>query len=297
MAGDGGRRHDAGMPDVGWRDLLRPGDADDFFAGAPSRPLAANDCAADLVASWWCSELARLAYRDGAAAGRSRAAFLADVGLTELGFVDHAGTQCLVVAAAAAPAPFVVAAFRGTDEVRDWLTNLHAVPARWAHGGRVHRGFRQALGHALRPLRALLATQAAAGAPLVLCGHSLGGALALLAAPVFGARTVRTFGAPRAGDGAFAATLQGVDVAQFATEHDVVPHLPPAGPPLQFRHVQAPVVLRGDGGLGSWGAPGGACEPAPPERRWYEPHALLAEHAPRVYSSRLRRAAAIVCPG
>lgn len=275
------------MREGAWRDLLRPGDADDFFAAAPSRPLAANDRADDLAAAWWCNELARLAYRGDAATGRSRAAFLADVGLRELGFVDRAGTQCLVVGPAPGAAePFVVAAFRGTDEVRDWLTNLRAVPVLWAHGGRVHRGFRRAFGHVLRPLRTLLMGQAV---PLQVCGHSLGGALALLAAPVFGARSVRTYGAPRVGDRAFAATLQGIDVAQFAAEHDVVPHLPPAGPPLHFRHVQAPVVLRGDGRLGSWGAPGGASEPAsPPDRRWYEPHALLAEHAPRVYSARLR---------
>ncbi len=285
-------RHDAAMRTAGWRDLLRPGDADDFFADAPARPLGAADRADDLTAAWWCSELARLAYRDTAAAGRSRAAFLADVGLRELGFVDRAGTQCLVAGSATdAVAPFVAVAFRGTDEARDWLTNMHAVPVRWAGGGRVHRGFRRAFGHALRPLRTLLAAHAA---PRLLCGHSLGGALALLAAPVFGARTVRTFGAPRVGDAAFAATLHGVDVAQFATAHDVVPHLPPAGPPLHFRHVQAPVVLRGDGGLGSWGTPGAANEPEPPARRWYEPHAMLAEHAPRLYSARLRMAGGAV---
>lgn len=271
-----------------WRDLLRPGEADDFFAAAPARALAATDRADDLAAAWWCSELARLAYRDVTAVGRTRASFLADVGLRELGFVDRSGTQCLVVGSASgAAASFVVAAFRGTDQVRDWLTNLQAVPVGFPHGARVHRGFRRAFGHALRPLRTLLAANSA---PLLTCGHSLGGALALLAAPLFGARTVRTFGAPRVGDAAFAHLLGDIDVAQFANEQDVVPHLPPAGPPLQFRHVQTPVVLRGDGGLGEWGSRGAASEPATSvERRWYDPHASLAEHAPRVYSSRLRR--------
>lgn len=276
------------MRDGAWKDLLRPGEADDFFAAAPRRPLLAAARADDLVAAFWCSELARLAYRDTAAAGRTRASFLGEVGLCELGFIDRSGTQCLVVGSApGAAAPFVVVAFRGTDQLRDWLTNVQVVPAAFAHGARVHRGFRRAFGHALRPLRALLAAHPA---PLHVCGHSLGGALALLAAPLFGARTVRTFGAPRAGDAAFAQLLRDIEVAQFATEHDVVPHLPPAAPPLQFRHVVVPIVLRRDGGVGSWAAPGDASEPAtPPDRRWYDPHAWLGEHAPRVYSSRLRR--------
>ncbi|MBL8755726.1 MAG: hypothetical protein JNK15_20690 [Planctomycetes bacterium] len=270
----------------GWRNLLRPGGADDFFAAAPTRPLAAADRAGDVDAAWWCSELARLAYRDPDAKGRARAAFLADVGLRELGSVDRAGTHCLIVGPAAG-APFVVAAFRGTDEVRDWLTNFQAVPARWSAGGYVHRGFRNAFHDVLEALQDDLGKHAAV--PLHLCGHSLGGALALLAATVFGACTVRTFGAPRVGDAAFAATLHGIDVAQFATEHDLVPHLPPSGTPLHFQHVQVPVVLRGDGGLETWGAVGGESEPAGRDRRWYAPPTRLAEHAPLVYSERLRR--------
>lgn len=99
-------------------------------------------------------------------------------------------------------------AFRGTDEIRDWLDNLNAFPERVLFG-EFHRGFWNSTEDVWQPLfehyrdgRAA-DRQARTPRPVFLTGHSLGGAMATIAA----ARLVHedqpfsstyTFGQPRA---------------------------------------------------------------------------------------------------
>ncbi len=102
-------------------------------------------------------------------------------------------------------------AFRGTDDGEDWLDNVDFIPAAtpW---GRVHQGFLEALDGLWPSLSASIARMRAKNRPIWLTGHSLGGALAVLAAarleqqgtPVAG---VVTFGQPPAGYGDFAKTF------------------------------------------------------------------------------------------
>lgn len=94
----------------------------------------------------------------------------------------------------------VVLAYRGTDQARDWLGNLRAYP--WKNGGAwVHRGFQ--CGHAaLWPSvytelqRRLEHSQK----PVIVTGHSLGGALAELSCLFLrnypGSVSLFTFGKP-----------------------------------------------------------------------------------------------------
>ncbi|MHC4079385.1 MAG: lipase family protein, partial [Planctomycetota bacterium] len=126
--------------DNGWEALVDPGKAADFFAlSGRRRPDFVPDRSAwDLGQAWWLAELSRVIY-----CGEGRQALLQAAGLREQQFFTAGSTQCAIVGPEAGDA-FGILAFRGTDELRDWLANLRAVPAIWPQGGNVHRGFRRA---------------------------------------------------------------------------------------------------------------------------------------------------------
>jgi hypothetical protein len=124
-----------------------------------------------------------------------------------------------------------IVAFRGTADLRNWLTDLDCelVPVL---NFRVHRGFYQALQAVELDLDASLG--AAQETRLWVTGHSLGGALAKLWALWAAGRGhdvagVYTFGQPRVGDASFAAFYDSVLKAQsFRVVHadDIVPRVP-----------------------------------------------------------------------
>lgn len=143
-----------------------------------------------------------------------------------------------------------VVAFRGTAALRDWITDaefpLRPLPG---SGGRVHAGFLAAVesvrGDLMAGLRGgpAMTWGQAVPAPMVLTGHSLGGALAVLAAwflqqEGFAVHSVYTFGQPRVGDRAFAAAYQtelGERTYRVVNQNDIVPRVP--GVLLGYRHA------------------------------------------------------------
>lgn len=263
------------MPDHSWQSLLQPGRAEDFFT-APPAPMPADLGPFHPASAWWLAELSRLAYRD---AGRD--ALLRSVGLRELDSFDNGGAHAFLLTAREGPAPPpAIAVFRGTDDLRDWMANLQALPVRWPRGGTVHGGFRGSLARIWRPLRRALAARPG---PAVLAGHSLGGALALLAGSLVRPRAVWTFGAPPVGDATFARSLAGIPVHRLVHGRDLVPRLELPG-------------LAHTGELHRLGTGGEAARPAAPpareDRRWYEPPPFLADHAPVNYVDALRPLAA-----
>lgn len=94
-------------------------------------------------------------------------------------------------------------AFRGTDEVADWLDNLNAFQERALFGG-FHRGFWYSLHDVWTPLFELYQElRRSKRRPLFLTGHSLGGAMATIGAAKLihedlPFMSVYTFGQPRA---------------------------------------------------------------------------------------------------
>jgi triacylglycerol lipase len=98
-----------------------------------------------------------------------------------------------------------IVAFRGTADLRNWLTDLDCemTPLCWA-SGKVHRGFAAALESIAAPLDAAL--DPADPRRIWITGHSLGGALAMLFALRLKLRRgvdaagVYTFGQPRVGN-------------------------------------------------------------------------------------------------
>jgi hypothetical protein len=124
----------------------------------------------------------------------------ADVSQTGL-CSDAADTHVLITRSEAD----VIIAFRGTADLRNWLTDLDCDLIR-VGSCRVHRGFYYALKAVESDLMATLSQ--GQGARLWVTGHSLGGALAMLWA-LWAAQSgyeiagIYTFGQPRAGDAAF----------------------------------------------------------------------------------------------
>lgn len=137
----------------------------------------------------------------------------------------------------------VVIAFRGTElsDPRDWIADaaIHRVP--WRGGGLVHAGFRRAWDLISPQVNDALDSVAfrfrwdrpETTRRISVVGHSLGGAIATLAADSlrldgYLARTV-TFGCPRVGDPSFAAAWterhRGLN-ERIVNGNDVVPRVP-----------------------------------------------------------------------
>ena len=108
--------------------------------------------------------------------------------------------------------------------------------------------------------------------PVFYTGHSLGGAMASLAASLRPPRAVYTFGAPRIGDAEFARHLAHVPVFNVFNPRDIVTGLPPAGRWTRFTH--AGTIVRN----------------TPAEvvsTRLTRAPAFLADHAPLNYTAQL----------
>ncbi|QYR20870.1 lipase family protein [Paenibacillus sp. sptzw28] len=130
-----------------------------------------------------------------------------------------------------------VLAFRGTSSATDWVTDMMAQqtafkPVKGAL--QTHRGFTDVYMSARGRVFSLL-EQLPSNKPLYITGHSLGGALATLAAYDIAVNRpsvrilVYTFGSPRVGDPKFVRSYNSTVPAHFRiqNEFDIVPYLPP----------------------------------------------------------------------
>lgn len=148
---------------------------------------------------------------------------------------------------------FMVLAFRGSQEPKDWLTNVttqlrnftirkDGVTSLSSYKGRVHTGFFLAWAIIEKSVLAQIhrwhKDSVANGKtlpPLYITGHSLGGALATMAAAALSDNGIEvagvyTFGQPRVGDRTFAQQLNqhtNGKVFRFVNNNDIVPHVPP----------------------------------------------------------------------
>ncbi len=158
-------------------------------------------------------------------------------------FLSRKGTQCAI--ASNDEAIFIV--FRGTQvkQVEDILADIEVDPQS-AFGGKVHSGFYRA--YRLIRARLLNKLRLHGNKPIVVSGHSLGGALATLAALDLSLKrlpvtAVYTAGQPRVGDKKFrSAYYDAVDNRTFRFSHvdDVIPSIPPTKVPVvnfEYSHV------------------------------------------------------------
>jgi triacylglycerol lipase len=193
--------------------------------------------------------MAKLAYRayekfdaNTVAFGRFQQDF-ARLGLVDCtGLVDaDTGTAGYV----AAGPDIIVVAFRGTEDLLDWWTNVHVAWIVLQGGVKVHTGFFQAYypirENLFAAVRQLLKSKPR---PVYITGHSLGGALAIMATAELANHEdaeVRdsiaacyTFGCPKAGDRSFDQYVR-VPLYRITNGVDLVPAVPP--PFTGYKHV------------------------------------------------------------
>ncbi|MFI0750222.1 alpha/beta fold hydrolase [Streptomyces sp. NPDC021224] len=165
-----------------------------------------------------------------------------------------------------------VTAFRGTEpqQIMDWLTDATTPPSAGPGGmGCVHYGFAQAPDSIWPKVRAAIEELRDQGQRVYFTGHSLGGALAMLAAartvledPELAADGVYTYGQPRTCDRLLATAydkgLKG-RVFRFVndSDNDNVPTLPPPNP-------ATPTWRR----CATSTTPGNCTPPPPPWQAW-----------------------------
>ncbi|MDB6112030.1 MAG: lipase class 3 [Pedosphaera sp.] len=146
----------------------------------------------------------------------------------------------------------IVVAFRGTTNVRDFITDAEAW-RRNIEDCQIHSGFYRALVSINDELTAHIA--GLPPRPLFITGHSLGGALAILFAfrlvlPPFPIHGVYTFGQPRVGNRNFAELydrFQPANTFRFVNEQDIVPRVP--GALSGYQHAGQEIFLPAVGGM------------------------------------------------
>lgn len=174
-----------------------------------------------------CAELSRLVYcrfENTAQDKQKVLGILRGIGFGTTEFFSATATQGFLTTDTTRHLSVVV--FRGTeaDDPTDLATDAQTWLIEWESGGRVHRGFAHALLDTWSLIQALLES---VEQTLVFTGHSLGAALATLAASQHRPTRVYTFGSPRVGDAAFTTSLAGVDVQRYMDCCDIVCRVPP----------------------------------------------------------------------
>ncbi|WP_328916740.1 MULTISPECIES: lipase family protein [unclassified Streptomyces] len=153
----------------------------------------------------------------------------------------------------------IVTGFRGTEvaKIRDWLTDVDTPPVPGpANKGFVHYGFHQALQSVYPRIRDTIQEFRTDGQSIWFTGHSLGGALAMLAGARFYFEQPRllpdgvyTFGQPRTCERLLAGahnTAFRNRFYRFVNNNDIVPQLPPE--PV-YTHVSALRYFDANGSL------------------------------------------------
>ena len=183
-----------------------------------------------------CAELSRLAYcafDKDAATRHEVASQLTVMGFSSCEFFDANGLQALFMADPVKQ--LGVLAYRGTqaDELKDTLTNANVLLRPWVGKGCVHKGFADMLAGKWRDILDVIESHR--NVRMLYTGHSLGAALATLSAALRRPDALYTFGSPRVGDAAFAASMEGVNHARYVDCSDIVCRIPRAS--WSYEHV------------------------------------------------------------
>lgn len=147
--------------------------------------------------------------------------------------------------------------FRGTlstgEKITNWMAQRQDAIFDDLEGGDVHRGFHQCYTSVHNAIMSFVAAEASASRSIRITGHSLGAALAVLAAMAIATsgtpfRTLEVFttGSPRVGSRKWADYYhqQPITTWRIANRKDLVTKIPPEI--LGYRHVGIPILFTSD---------------------------------------------------
>ncbi|KAJ9086558.1 hypothetical protein DSO57_1002685 [Entomophthora muscae] len=132
----------------------------------------------------------------------------------------------------------IILGFRGTANLDNWVSNLKIGQVDFI-AGKVHKGFKKMADDLKESYKGLLTSyiKKYPKYTLVVTGHSLGGALAVLSTAILQKELniewekiiLITYGQPRVGNQAFASWLNSkpMHVTRVVNQNDIYPHLPP----------------------------------------------------------------------
>lgn len=209
---------------------------------------AAIDCSSEQLAV----EAARLAYLQAAGTSPGRGVLVDALSRVKFGppvWFEDGGSGTQAFGTYRSEDDTALLAFRGTqpDEVTDIQADLAATLTPWTRSaGRVHRGFASRFLAVHDDIRTWLDGAGGRRKKLILCGHSLGAALATLAASIWTQSELITIGSPRVGDTDFVASLAGVKTRRFVNCCDIVTQVPPKVPPF-YVHAGRKAYIVSDG--------------------------------------------------
>ena len=226
------------VPQITWKNISPPFEDYRYFDNVEKFPFDYKSKSFNPINAWWLAEAATLVYSNEDYV-RTR---FKEAGLKLVVFLDAKSTQCYI----AGHDKFVVVLFRGSeiwkkkekfdpDKVfADLKADVDVRLVKWIGGGKVHRGFKRALDEVWDDLTLYLARLHRQGLKIWFGGHSLGAALATLAADRYPhAAGTYTIGSPRVGNGEFRNRYQ-VQNYRIVNNSDLVTRVPPRG---IYRHV------------------------------------------------------------
>lgn len=211
-----------------------------FFEGWETMPAFSGALAAPTAAdAWWLAELCRLAYtpdhreRDQEAyrhLPRRAEILAARTPFEEILSIHKTGNHASIYRLREGGGPTIVC-FRGSTRTRQWIMNALFRSHPWRRfrlegdpgSAFVHSGIYMILKR-VWPL--LAETLERSPRPWIFTGHSLGGALAMLAGALVHPDAVYTFGAPKAGSREFFKIRLGGQIRRFVNGSDLVSRLP-----------------------------------------------------------------------
>lgn len=280
-----------------WQDLLYPGKAEDYFLRFGQNkfpPFEPNATGYSRANALWLMELSRLVYRHDKEENSpppqpTRDSFLDSAGFKLVRFFQHKSedidTQAML--AKFSQLDYAVLAFRGTEQntgdfktdLKVWKDFIAALESATRPSDEntihMHQGFVDALNSVWGDIETELATLKC---PVFYTGHSLGAALATLAAAKRPPKAVYTFGSPRVGNKAFANSLTDTLIYRVVDDEDIVTAVPPEeilGVRTGFVHVGTEHLLREKSSAFTW------------LKHLMPPPKPLADHAPVNYVDRL----------
>ena len=242
--------HKKNIPAITFKNLFPPYKDYEYFQNRKIVPFEYRVSSFNLVNAWWLAEASTLVYADEAYV-RPR---FREAGLERIIFFNQSGTQCFI----ASNSRFAIVVFRGSETwnrndrfdprqmIADFMTDIDIRLSDWIRGGKVHTGFMTALDSIWDDMQPEIKRLQDQGVLIWVTGHSLGAALATLAADrLQNVQGLYTFGSPRVGDQEFQKRF-GLKAFRVVNGKDIVADVPPKG---LYRHVGKHIFIDQKGGI------------------------------------------------